>query len=236
MSYCVNCGVRLAQSEPKCPLCGVEVINPASPWQKPATRPYPEYLETVVHFVDKRYFSILAAVLMLIPAAVCLAVDLLTSGGILWSGYVIGAILTLIVIVLLPLWHGKRWWQAYLLADAAAVLGYLFYINLQTGGREWFLPLAMPLTLAVWLSAALQTFSFGRRRKKGILVTLAALLFGCGALSLAVETIISIYRGLSFLPRWSWYAVSPCVLSGIAFLVLNRRNQWKESVKKRLFF
>ena len=28
MSYCVNCGVRLAKSEHACPLCNTKVINP----------------------------------------------------------------------------------------------------------------------------------------------------------------------------------------------------------------
>ena len=28
MSYCVNCGVKLAASEEKCPLCNTIVINP----------------------------------------------------------------------------------------------------------------------------------------------------------------------------------------------------------------
>ena len=28
MSYCVNCGVKLAKSEKKCPLCNTKVINP----------------------------------------------------------------------------------------------------------------------------------------------------------------------------------------------------------------
>ena len=28
MSYCVNCGVKLKQSEKVCPLCNTKVINP----------------------------------------------------------------------------------------------------------------------------------------------------------------------------------------------------------------
>ena len=28
MSYCVNCGVKLKQSEKFCPLCNTKVINP----------------------------------------------------------------------------------------------------------------------------------------------------------------------------------------------------------------
>ena len=39
MSYCVNCGVELAPSEKRCPLCGVEVVNPAKPWTEPEALP-----------------------------------------------------------------------------------------------------------------------------------------------------------------------------------------------------
>ena len=47
MSYCVNCGVELEKSEKKCPLCGVEVINPKEPPQdkEPRQRPYPNRIE-----------------------------------------------------------------------------------------------------------------------------------------------------------------------------------------------
>ena len=39
MSYCVNCGVELAASERRCPLCGVEVINPREPFDENGERP-----------------------------------------------------------------------------------------------------------------------------------------------------------------------------------------------------
>ena len=34
MSYCVHCGVELADCEPKCPLCGTEVLDPKAPNRK----------------------------------------------------------------------------------------------------------------------------------------------------------------------------------------------------------
>ena len=34
MSYCVNCGVELADSERRCPLCHTEVHNPRQPYDR----------------------------------------------------------------------------------------------------------------------------------------------------------------------------------------------------------
>lgn len=237
MSYCVNCGVELAPSEPQCPLCGTPVINPQSPWQEPPSRPYPAYLEIVVQRVDKRYFSLLAGVLLLIPVVLCLLLDLiLGGGGITWSGYVAGAVAVLMVIVLVPIAWGRRRIWTYILLDVAAVLLYLYYVDLATGGLQWFLPLAAPIVLSAGAVLGLQLHYISQRRKKGILVVLALLLFGSGVLTMLIEVFVRVYGGLSPIPRWSWSALVPCTLTGVAFLVLNRRNRWKESVKKRLFF
>lgn len=236
MSYCVNCGVELAPSEPRCPLCDTEVINPADPWKEPEHRPYPTYLEAVVKRVDKKYFCMLAAVLMLIPVVVCLLVDILTAGEITWSGYVVGAILMMMVICLVPLAYGKRRWLLFLLLDIAAVLGYLLYIDAANEGIGWFLPLAMPITLASGAIVGLFIHYLRHRKKKGILAVFSLFFIGCGTLTVLIELFVRVYRGLSFVPRWSWYAFAPCLLTGVAFLILNRRNKWKDSVKKRLFF
>ena len=55
MSYCVNCGVELEKSEKKCPLCGVEVINPAQPPEdkEPRQRPYPNRIEELSMNINK---------------------------------------------------------------------------------------------------------------------------------------------------------------------------------------
>ena len=56
MSYCVNCGVELEKSEKKCPLCGVEVINPAQPPEdkEPRQRPYPNRREELSMNINKQ--------------------------------------------------------------------------------------------------------------------------------------------------------------------------------------
>ena len=41
MAYCVHCGVKLAPSETKCPLCGVPALDPLEKREEIAARPYP---------------------------------------------------------------------------------------------------------------------------------------------------------------------------------------------------
>ena len=234
MSYCVNCGVELAPSEPKCPLCGVEVINPANPWKEPRSRPYPDYFDTVMRGVDRRYFCLLAAVMAMIPVIICLLIDIFTSGDMTWSSYVLGAVIVLMVVVLVPI-SAKRKVYRYLLYDMLAIAGYLFLIDNKSGGMNWFLPLALPVTVSFGIIAALNLLYYYNRKSGGILVLMAFMLMGAGVFTVSVEFFLRLYWEQPALPVWSWYALVPCLLSGVAFLILDRRNKWKESVRKRLF-
>ena len=235
MSYCVNCGVELAPSEPKCPLCGVEVINPIHPWKEPRSRPYPNYFDEVMRGVDRRYFCLITAVLMMIPVMICLMIDLFSSGDMTWSSYVFGAAVVLMAVVLVPLASSRHRPFRYILVNTAAILGYLMLIDFRFGGMTWFIPLAMPITLSCAGAASVVALYFRKRKRAELLITLAILMFLAGMLTVLIELFIRNYDGVPLLPVWSWYAFVPCALSSVAFLILNKRNRWKESVRKRLF-
>ena len=234
MSYCVNCGVELAPSEPKCPLCGVEVINPANPWKEPKNRPYPDYFDTVMRGVDRRYFCLLAAVLGMIPVLICFLIDLFTSGDMTWSSYVLGAAIVLMVVILVPI-SAKRKVYRYLLYDLLAIAGYLLLIDYKHGGIDWFFTLAFPITVSFGIIAALNLLYYYKRKSGGILLLIALMLIGTGVFTVSVEFFMKLHLQQPLMPVWSWYALVPCILSGVAFIILNRRNKWKESVRKRLF-
>lgn len=143
MSYCVNCGVELKDSEKTCPLCDVEVQNPRAPWKEPAERPYPGRLEPVLKRADRRFFATLATLILCIPVAVTLLSDLLTDGMLTWSGYVAGAMALLFVWVILPL-YCKRYYLLRLLSiDCLATLAYLKLIEYASRGTG-FCPLPSP--------------------------------------------------------------------------------------------
>ncbi len=65
MSYCVHCGVELAPSEEKCPLCKTPVMDPNQAWREPEERPYPERLEVVPPHIDRQYGAQLASTFLM---------------------------------------------------------------------------------------------------------------------------------------------------------------------------
>lgn len=234
MSYCVNCGVELADSERRCPLCQTEVVNPNAPWQEPAERPYSRHVDTMLRRIDRRYFATLAALLMTIPCIITVFLDIITGGGLTWSAYVIGAAAVIYVVVLLPFFFKKYHAVIFLGADCAAVLLYLLFIETTIGG-SWFMPLGLPVTVSasVCLLALALLFT---KAKLSIILKTGAVLIAIGVFVVCAEIIISLYTFHAIRFAWSLYALIPCVVLGVATLVLEHRQNFKERVKRRLFY
>jgi hypothetical protein len=234
MSYCVNCGVELADSEKHCPLCQTEVINPRAPWQEPAERPYSRHVDTMMRRIDRRYFAALTALLLSIPCIITVLLDILTGGGLTWSAYVIGAVAVTYVVVLLPFFFKKYHVVIFLGADCAAILLYLLFIETVNGG-SWFMELGLPLTVSASVCMLALALLFTKRRLS-IIVKTGAVLIAVGVFVVAAEVFISLdaYRAVRIV--WSFYALIPCVVLGAAALVLEHRQNFKERVRRRLFY
>lgn len=89
MSYCVNCGVELRESESHCPLCDTRVVNPRKPFNEHAERAYPKTNDIILTAEDRMMTVILITVLTFLPALTCLIVDYVISGKCTWSYYVV---------------------------------------------------------------------------------------------------------------------------------------------------
>ena len=85
MSYCVNCGVELQKSEPRCPLCGTEVLNPNELHEEKPIRPYPAHVEHLDKTVDRRYIASFISLLLLIPLFTTMLANILVSKQLTWS-------------------------------------------------------------------------------------------------------------------------------------------------------
>ena len=101
--YCVKCGVELADSEKKCPLCGTEVICPGET-RKLAPAPYPPYPGVSSEHASKSGILFVLTVLFLLPFLLCLICDFKINGELIWSGYASGALLLLYILIVLPIW------------------------------------------------------------------------------------------------------------------------------------
>lgn len=235
MAYCVNCGVELAKSEPKCPLCGVESINPAEgrPERRPA--PYPRTMERISKKMDRRYFALLAGLILLIPLMIVVICDLMISPGLDWSLYVIGALFMIFVWAVVPFYFDKYYPLPFVTLGCAVTTLYVFSIQALSGG-SWFLKLGLPICLSASAFTFILTFIFTRKKRIRALMVLAAILFSLGLFTVCIDMILSAYAGGMPVPRWSLFVLIPCVILGLSSLILERRQDIKEQIRRRLFF
>lgn len=234
MSYCVNCGVELADSEKRCPLCLVEVINPQKPWAEPEERPYHRYMDNIMKKVDRRYFATLVGLLLAIPCIITMIANIISSGRITWSAYVLGSVALVYIFVLLPLFFKKYHSVIFLSSDCAAVLLFLLFIERVNGGN-WFLGLGLPITVAAGVCIILLTVFF-KRKHISVLVKSGAVLIAIGLFVVCLEVIIRLYAFTEVRLNWSLYALIPCIVLGAAAFVLEHRQNFKERVRRRLFY
>lgn len=234
MSYCVNCGVELAESEDRCPLCQVEVCNPKAPRVEPLERPYPHHIDPIMKKVDRRYFASLIALLLVIPCVITMLLDILANHGLSWSAYLIGAAALIYVFVLLPLYFKKYHPLRFLSADCTAMLLYLFFIERMNNGH-WFLGYGLPITVSasVCLLALALIFT---KTQASVLIKSGAALIAVGLFVVSVELILALaVHGVARL-NWSFYPLVPCVILGVAAFILDHRENFKERIRRRLFY
>ncbi len=229
--YCINCGVRLADTEKVCPLCKTAVYHPdlvrgeAPPLYPPDRSPTGKSSAKVL------YGAII--IMLLIPLVICFLVDLKTEEGLDWFGYVAGACFVAYVTFALPIWFKKHSPAIFVPVDFAAATLYILHIHAVTGGG-WFLPLALPLLIALCLftTAFLCLLYY---LKRGRLYVLGGASIALGALMLLVELLVEVAFGIPFF-GWSFYPLAVLSLFGGLLLYFAINASAREAMERRLFF
>lgn len=229
--YCINCGVKLADSENKCPLCGVEVYHPHL--QRSAEQPnYPEnrYPEKKVSPWGIRLLVITVFLLPLLTVLLC---DLPINGSITWSGYVIGALVLLYVIAMLPLWFQRPNPVIFVPVDFAAVAVYLLYINWTVNGN-WFMTFAFPVigfcTLVVTTIVTLNRYV-----RRGRLYVYGGAAIATGAFLPVMELLLYLTFDPIHFAGWSFYPMGVLVLFGGLLIFLAICRPAREAMERRFF-
>lgn len=240
MSYCVNCGVQLADGEKACPLCGTPAWRPeGAPDAPQASKLYPDTVDPGRAPVRTRIVALVVALLLLIPIGVCLYADGAPDGAFSWSILVGNAEMLLFFIVFSPfllVFPKKKHMRILLcvLIDTVAVLLFLLMAELIMGG-DWFLPLGLPLTAVAALFVCVYVLAANRRPyvgfflRTGVLFVLAAF-----AVSL-VELVLSLYLEAFSFPGWSIYASVPCFCTGLVAFVLHGSPDVKAALRRKFF-
>ena len=229
--YCVNCGVKLADTEQKCPLCHTAVYHPDM--QRPAARPlYPANKMPCPH-TSKKAVSGVLIFFFLIPLVLSFASDLLSNGKLDWFGYVAGAMILAYIIFALPMWFKRPNPVIFVPCAFVAAALYLFYIDLNTPGR-WFLPLALPITAGIALiicTVVTLVYYVGR----GMLYIYGGAVIALGALILMMECLLVQTFDIPFV-GWSVYPLIILGLLGGALIYLGISSTAREVIARKLFF
>ena len=104
--YCIRCGVKLAEEKKPCPLCGTVPFHPelepqeGKPLYPQGSYPSQQVSRTVA-------MTVISTVLFLLPMVITVLCDVQVSPEITWSGFVIGALITVYVWGVLPFWFRK---------------------------------------------------------------------------------------------------------------------------------
>ena len=211
--YCVQCGVKLADTEKKCPLCNTAVYHPEVS-QPPCEPLYPED-KLPVSSAGSKALNGAAIILFLIPLGVCFFADLSINGALDWFGYVAGAMAVTYLIFALPLWFKRPNPVIFVPCDFVAVGLYLLYIAIATGGK-WFLPFAL------------------RYLRKGRLYVLGGATMAMGGFALLLEFLLDVTFDLGF-TGWSVYPLVVLGLIGglMIYFAINRAA--REIMERKLF-
>ncbi len=250
MNLCRHCGVELEPDARFCPLCQHPLSGTAegerleslpcatlpSELQEsappPSTRPptpMPPATKRRVH----RYLLEIYSLLAVTAALVVFAVDFSSGLSLTWAWYPLTSLVFLWVVMFLLILCAGRLWVS-LVAEIAAVSVLLFVLDRLTAGPDWFLPLALPLTL---LAGAMLAFILviARRMKPPLFTMIAIILLTASLCAVGLDLLLSRFDT----GRWSiaWSSVTfACALpvAMILFYLRRRLRSRQEEIRKVL--
>lgn len=234
MAYCVNCGVELSPSENKCPLCGIKVYRVEGMNEEEAGASlYPKSVMNVS--IGSKELLPALAVLFLIPILICVICDMLISHKLTWSSYVICAMMLAYVYVFLPFIFGKKRVKLYIGLCTLATLLFLLFLSEKTNsGIAWFLEIGLPVCLgagALLIGLSIVFSCFANKK----LVKTASVLFATGIYTVLINICVNMFLKMQGILTWSLYSLVPCVIIGIALLVIEKNTRLKSEAKRRFF-
>ncbi len=229
--YCMNCGVKLADTEVRCPLCGITAYHPeihrseARPLYPPRRAEQPR--------VNGRAALIVVTMAMLLPFLVTMLCDLRINNAVTWSGIVMGALVLGYVMLVLPFWFRRRDARVFVPVSFAAVAAYLWYINFAVAGN-WFWSFALPVTAFFGLLATAMAWLLRLLRGKELVIFGGAF----ALLGLAMPGMEYLIYATFDLPRfsfWSLYPLTVLVLLGALLIFLFINDRARETMERKFF-
>lgn len=228
--YCVKCGVELADSEKKCPLCQTPVYFPGA--DADAKPPYPRYKKEHEQ-VSVSGALFVVSMLFLLPILLSIVCDLELNSRMGWSIYVVGGLMVTYVMVALPMWFRRPNPVIFIPCDFVAIGLYVWIISLMTGGH-WYLGFAFPV---IGMTAIITTavVALCKYLSRGHLFVFGGASVVTGCLMMLVEFLAHITFGTSGMFVWSFYPMTVLSLIGAFLILVGICKPLRESLERKFF-
>lgn len=229
--YCVKCGVKLADTEKVCPLCGTKAYHPDI-MQGEGNNIYPRRKYPAPEEKALGLPIFLTAV-FLVPLLTVLVCDLRFSNAITWSGIVAGAMSLTYLMFVLPLWFKNPHPVIFVPCSFGAIGLYLFYLNWTVNGK-WFLSFALPILgcVAVIVITVLVLLRYVRG---GRLYIFGGAFIATGGMMLLMEFLMDItFVKVEFI-GWSFYPLVSLALIGGVLIFLGICRPAREAMERKFF-
>lgn len=229
--YCIQCGVKLADTEKVCPLCGTVPFHPDI--QRADVPPlYPQNRYPAVTHISRLGIMTIVSALFLLPMLVTLLIDLRIAGAVTWSGFVAGALALAYLCFGLPSWFKKPNPVIFVPIAFVGAGGYLLYINQATGG-DWFLSFAFP-TVGAFGIIVTAVVTLVRYVHRGYLYIFGGAILATAAFIPLLEFLLNRTFSLPTV-AWSVYPFSALVLLGGLLLFFAICRPARESMERKFF-
>ncbi len=229
--YCINCGVKLSDTEKACPLCGTTVYHPELT-QKSEEPLYPQNCYPKPR-ANSKGGQIVMITVFLLPLIITVLCDLQVSGRITWSGYVIGALLLCYELLVLPTWFQKPNPAIFVPCGFAAVALYLLYIDLATQGG-WFVSFALPVT-GIFCLVITAVVTLLQYVPKGALYILGGAAVALGAAMPLMGFLLNLTFFYPHFALWSLYPLTALVLLGGMLIFLAICRPARQTMERKFF-
>ncbi len=228
--YCMNCGVKLADTEKRCPLCQTRVYHPD------IERPEVSSLYPPSRFPGRRHRSRLPQIIItaacMLASVIMILCDNQFDHQIMWAHYAVGGLLLLYVAAVLPSWFRSPNPIIFVPCSFAAVIAYLLMINLCTGGH-WFLTFALPVVGGLGaIVTATVTLTWVLRRGK--LFIFGGMCLALGGLAVLMEWLLSVTFSIAYI-GWSLYPLVTLVMVGGLLIFIGICRPVRETMERKFF-
>ncbi|TVR55886.1 MAG: hypothetical protein EA426_14415 [Spirochaetaceae bacterium] len=229
MKKCESCGVLVEDDLDRCPLCRVKIDDGNTENEVP--EPTAERRATVAG--AKLWLWHVVSLLAFISSMIVVAADFAAGFNLSWSRYPVSAIVYVWAAVSAAIFLYRRPFVV-LIAEAAAVIAFLFAISRMTPSTAWFSSLALPIAVIVFFVIG-TVVTVCKRLALSAVPSIAVVLLGIGVKLVALEVTIGYFVDGAFGLSWSLVTFACAVSLFVTLLFVNARLGGRRREFKRIF-